>query len=389
MRWLVFILWLIPCALSGWFGSPPPILSGAQQTDKYLPLILDQKLALVVNHTSLVGDTHLVDTLFSIGIKNSGIQKIFTPEHGLRGNFDAGQEVAGGRDPVTGIPVVSLYGIHKKPLPADLEGVDLVLFDIQDVGTRFYTYISTLHYVMEACAEYGVPLVVLDRPNPNGGYVDGPILEPEFTSFVGMHPIPVVYGLTLGELARMINGEGWLVGGIQCNLTVIPCANYCHGSPVSITVRPSPNLTSDHAIALYPSTCFFEGTVVSEGRGTPMPFEVYGHPDLQGNFSFTPVPIPGASTFPKLKGQRCFGEDLRGFTPDGDWNRLYLEFIINAYQEFPRKEEFFTSYFEKLAGTADLRLQIQAGWDESRIRASWKPGLDNYLKMREKYLIYD
>ncbi|MBA7654853.1 hypothetical protein ES703_62746 [subsurface metagenome] len=382
-------MWLMPCALSGWFGTPPPVLSGAQQMDKYLPLILDRKMALVVNHTSLVGDTHLVDTLLSRGIEISDVIRVFVPEHGLRGNFDAGQEVENGRDPVTGIPVVSLYGKHKKPLPADLEGVDLVLFDIQDVGTRFYTYISTLHYVMEACAEHGVPLVVLDRPNPNGGYVDGPILEPEFTSFVGMHPIPVVYGLTIGELARMINGEGWLAGGIQCDLTVIPCAHYHHGSPVSMAVRPSPNLTSDHAIALYPSTCFFEGTVVSEGRGTPMPFEVYGHPDLQGNFSFTPGSIPGASMYPKLKGQVCFGEDLRGFLPGGGWNRLYLEFIMNAYQEFPRKEEFFTPYFEKLAGTADLRLQIQAGWDQSRIRASWKPGLDNYLKMRESYLIYD
>ena len=389
MRWLVFIWWFMPCALSGCNDNASPVLSGAQQMDKYLTLIRDQKMALVVNHTSLVGDTHLLDTLLSQGTEMSGVMKVFVPEHGFRGNFDAGQEVENGRDPVTGIPVVSLYGKHKKPLPEDLEGVDLVLFDIQDVGTRFYTYISTLHYVMEACAEHDVPLVVLDRPNPNGGYVDGPILEPEFTSFVGMHPIPVVYGLTIGELARMINGEGWLEGGIQCDLTVIPCAHYHHGDPVSMAVRPSPNLASDHAIALYPSTCFFEGTVVSEGRGTPMPFEVYGHPDLQGNFSFTPVSIPGASMYPKLKGRRCFGEDLRSFLPGGGWNRLYLEFIMNAYQEFPRKEEFFTPYFEKLAGTAELRWQIQEGWDETRIRASWKPELDNYMKMREKYLIYD
>ena len=382
-------MWLMPCALSGCDGNTPPVRSGAEQMEKYLPLIRDRNIALVVNHTSHIGDKHLVDTLLLRGIEMSGIRKVFVPEHGLRGDFDAGQEVENDRDPVTGIPVVSLYGIHKKPLPGDLKGVDLVLFDIQDVGTRFYTYISTLHYVMEACAENDIPLVVLDRPNPNGGFVDGPILEAEFSSFVGMHPIPVVYGLTIGELAQMINGEGWLLGGIQCDLTVIPCAHYYHGIPVSIAVRPSPNLTSDHAILLYPSTCFFEGTVVSEGRGTPTPFEVYGHPELEGNYSYTPVSIPGASMYPKLKGRLCYGEDLRDYVPAGGWNRLFLEFLLDAYRKYPRKEEFFTPYFEKLAGTADLRLQIEAGWDENRIRAGWKAELDNYLKMREIYLIYD
>jgi uncharacterized protein YbbC (DUF1343 family) len=355
----------------------------------YLPLIRGKRIALVVNHTSTVGDRHLVDTLISSNVRPSDIMRVFVPEHGLRGDFDAGEEIAGGRDPNTGIPVVSLYGTHKKPQKEDLKGIDLVIFDIQDVGVRFYTYISTLHYVMEACAENGVPLLVLDRPNPNGGYVDGPVLEPEFSSFVGMHPIPVVYGLTMGELAGMINGEGWLTGGIRCDLTVIPCNGYLHGTVCTLPVPPSPNLTNDHAIRLYPSTCFFEGTVVSEGRGTPWPFEVYGHPDLEGPYQFTPVSIPGKSSSPKWQDRLCYGEDLRTFIPEEGWTRLHLEFLIEAYRRYPRKEEFFTSYFEKLAGTGELRKQIEAGWDTSRIRSSWQEELDKYLLRREKYLIYD
>jgi uncharacterized protein YbbC (DUF1343 family) len=356
--------------------------------DRYIPLLEGKKIALVVNHTSRIGDSHLVDTLLSQGIELSGIIRVFVPEHGLRGNFDAGEEVESGTDARTGIPVVSLYGNRKKPLPEELEGIDMVVFDIQDVGVRFYTYISTLHYVMEACAENGVPLMVLDRPNPNGGYVDGPVLEAGFTSFVGMHPIPVVYGLTIGELAGMINGEGWLAGGLPCDLTVVPCLNYYHGKHNSLPVQPSPSLVNDHAILLYPSTCFFEGTVISEGRGTPMPFEVYGHPDLEGSFSFTPVSVPGASLNPKFRGELCHGEDLRDFIPEDGWTRLYLGFLMDAYRKYPGKKEFFTPYFEMLAGTKDLRLQIEAGWNESQIRENWRAGLDRYLEMRKKYLLY-
>ena len=267
--------------------------------------------------------------------------------------------------------------------------MDLVLFDLQDVGTRFYTYISSLHYVMEACAAYGIPLVVLDRPNPNVAYVDGPVLESEFASFVGMHPIPVVYGLTIGELAQMINGEGWLKGAVQCKLTVIPCTNYSRATPYTLPVSPSPNLANDHAVLLYPSTCFFEGTVLSEGRGTNMPFEIYGHPDMQGKFAFTPVSVKGVAEFPKFVGQTCYGVDLRDFSPVEGWSRLYLDFLIDAYKAYPDKEEFFTPYFEKLAGTATLRRQIESGWDEARIRSSWQQDLKIYLERRGKYIIYD
>ena len=370
-------------------GDKQPVRAGAERIGEYLFGLGGKHIALVVNHTSVVGERHLVDTLLSLGIELSGIMKVFVPEHGIRGSFDAGAEIESGRDPQTGIPVVSLYGKNRKPLPEDLAGIDLVLFDIQDVGARFYTYISTMHYVMEACAENGVPLMVLDRPNPNGGYVDGPIMEPEHTSFIGMHPIPVVYGLTIGELAQMINGEGWLKGGIRCDLTVIPCKGYTHGTPYSLPVKPSPNLPNDHAIMLYPSTCFFEGTVISEGRGTHMPFEVYGHPRLEGSFSFTPVSMPGASTHPKHQDVKCTGEDLRDFIPEEGWNRIRLEFLLDAYRKYPVKEEFFIPYFENLAGTAKLREQIEAGWDEDQIRASWKEHLDLFMKKRDKYLLYE
>ncbi len=365
-----------------------PIKTGADRLDIYLPVIQGNDLAIVANHTSLVGDRHLVDTLLSRGIERGRLLKVFVPEHGFRGDRAAGQQVEDDTDPVTGIPVVSLYGSHKKPRPEDLAGVNLVLFDLQDVGVRFYTYISTLHYVMEACAENDVPLMVLDRPNPNGGYVDGPLMEPEFTSFVGMHPIPMVYGLTIGELARMINGEGWLKDGLRCDLTVIPCQHYFHGKSYSLPVNPSPNLSNDHAILMYPSTCFFEGTVISEGRGTAMPFEVYGHPGLEGDFSFTPVLIPGVSGNPKFRDQLCHGADLRVFEPSEGWTRIQLRWVLDAYAKYPRKEEFFTPYFEKLAGTSELRKQIEAGWDESRIRESWQKDLERYRIKRESYLIY-
>jgi uncharacterized protein YbbC (DUF1343 family) len=357
--------------------------------ERYLPLISGKRIVLVVNQTSVIGSSHLVDTLLARGMELSGILKVFVPEHGFRGNFDAGQEVENGRDPVSGLPVVSLYGKHRKPTPEDLENVDLVVFDIQDVGVRFYTYISTLHYVMEACAENGVPLLVLDRPNPNGGYVDGPVREPAYRSFVGMHPIPVVYGLTIGELALMINGEGWLAGGIRCELKVIPCENYRHGRTVSLPVKPSPNLASMQSIRLYPSTCFFEGTVISEGRGTEMPFEVYGHPEIEGSFRFTPRSIPGMSEHPKFLGIECHGEDLRSFLPPGGWKHLFLQFLLDAFGKYDGKDDFFTPYFDQLAGTSALREQILEGWDEDRIRESWERELDAYKRTRNKYLIYE
>ncbi len=381
---LLFIGMLTACG-----QNEVPVRSGAARLDHYLPFIRDKNFALVANHTSIIGERHLVDTLLSSGISKIRLLKVFAPEHGFRGEVAAGEQVQDGVDPLTGISVVSLYGHHKKPLPAELEGVELVVFDLQDVGTRFYTYISTLHYVMEACAENKIPLLVLDRPNPNGGYVDGPVLEPEFASFVGMHPIPVVYGLTIGELAKMINGEGWLSHGIQCDLHVVRCAHYFHGKPYSMPVNPSPNLTNDHAILMYPSTCFFEGTILSEGRGTNKPFEVYGHPDLEGDYSFTPVSIPGVSENPKFKDTLCHGYDLSKVLPPGGWTRIHLQWLLDAYSDYPRKEEFFTPYFEKLTGTRSLRNQIEMGWDEDQIRRSWQKKVEDYRKKRKKYLIYD
>lgn len=366
-----------------------PVRAGADQMDQYLHLITGKRIALVANHTSVVGERHLVDTLLDRGIEKDHILKVFAPEHGFRGDQAAGVQIEDGTDRLTGIPVASLYGSHKKPVPGELAGIDLMLFDLQDVGARFYTYISTLHYVMEACAENGIPLILLDRPNPNGGYVDGPVLDTAFRSFVGMHPIPVVYGLTIGELAGMINGEGWLDQGITCDLTVISCEGYYHGRSYSMPVSPSPNLANDHSILMYPSTCFFEGTVLSEGRGTPIPFEVYGHPDLPGDFSFTPRSIEGVARNPKFEGIICHGKDLSSFTPLEGWTRLHLQFLLEAYEAFPRKEEFFTLYFNTLAGSDQLRKQIEAGWDESRIRASWQGELEQYVEKRRKYLIYD
>lgn len=381
----VFLYSLIAGCSSGDSG----LRTGADRLEKYLSLIQGRQIALVANHTSIVGGQHLVDTLLACGIKKDHILKVFAPEHGFRGDQAAGVQIEDGTDPLTGIAVASLYGNHKKPEPGELEGIELMLFDLQDVGTRFYTYISTLHYVMEACAENHIPLIVLDRPNPNGGYVDGPVLDTAFRSFVGMHPIPVVYGMTIGELAGMINGENWLSQGVQCDLTVIPCEHYKHGQTYSMPVSPSPNLAHDHAVLMYPSTCFFEGTVLSEGRGTARPFEVYGHPDLPGEFSFTPESIPGVARDPKFEGQRCYGVDLSEFVPEQGWNSIQLQFLLDAYRDFPHREEFFTSYMDLLAGTEKLRKQIEAGWDEARIRAGWQEDLEAYKLKRSKYLIYE
>ncbi len=338
-----------------------------------------------------LGGVHLADTLLSLGKSGNDftLVKVFAPEHGFRGQIDDGVEVADETDIRTGLPIISVYGRNKKPLPGQLEDIDVVIFDIQDVGVRFYTFISTMHYMMEACAENGIHMVVLDRPNPNGDYIDGPILEPAFRSFVGMHPIPVVHGLTIGELALMINGEGWLKDGVKCELTVIPCKNYTHETSYNLPVKPSPNLPNDHSIRIYPSTCFFEGTVISEGRGTHNPFEVYGHPDLPGSYSFIPQSIEGMEMNPKFKGIECHGEDLREFVPEGGWHQLELRWLLDAYSKMPDKKSFFRPFFNLLAGTDKLRRQIEQGYSEQQIRETWQADLENYRATRERYLLYD
>jgi uncharacterized protein YbbC (DUF1343 family) len=360
------------------------IITGAQQLDKLLPGLLDQAVGIVVNHTSIVGNTHLADTLQKSGVN---LKKIYAPEHGFRGTADAGELIKDGVDSKTGLPVVSLYGNNKKPTPQQLADVDIVIFDIQDVGVRFYTYISTLHYVMEACAENNKKVIVLDRPNPNGSYVDGPILEKEHQSFVGLHPIPIVHGLTIGELARMINGEGWLGKNKKCDLEIIPVKNWKHNDAYPLPVKPSPNLPNDQSIRLYPSTCLFEGTVLSLGRGTQMPFQVIGHPDLKNMpFQFTPISIEGMSKNPPHENKVCYGLDLRNADVKP---QLDLRYLIDMYQAFPDKEKFFNSYFEKLAGTSTLREQIKLGMTEDQIRQSWKTGLEKFKETRKKYLLYE
>ena len=357
--------------------------------DGYLPVIAGKRVAIVANHASRIGNTHLVDSLLK---RKVNIVKIFSPEHGFRGQSEAGEMLGSNIDSKTGLPVISLYGKHKKPTAEDLASVDIVLFDLQDVGTRFYTYISTLTYVMEACAENGISVILLDRPNPNGFYVDGPVLEPAFSSFVGMHPVPVVYGMTIGEYALMVNGEKWLKNEAQCDLQLIRLENYQHNMLVTLPVSPSPNLPNWESIYLYPSLCFFEGTIVSEGRGTDYPFQIYGHPDFpHGSFAFTPRSIKGASVNPKFKGERCFGQDLRSYANNYRHNdqQLNLSWLINSYQLLSGKNDFFISYFDTLAGTDKLRKQIEAGATEEEIRESWKEDLRAFNKIREKYLLYD
>lgn len=367
------------------------IRAGAERLPLYLEQLRQSKgVALLVNQTSMVGNAHLVDTLLALGVK---VNKIFAPEHGFRGAADAGEKVRDGKDLDTGLPITSLYGSRRKPSEKDLEGIDAVVFDIQDVGARFYTYISSMHYVMEACAEQDVRFLVLDRPNPNGHYVDGPVLDKDYRSFVGLHPVPVVHGMTVGEYAQMINGEGWLNGSVKCKLTVIPCAGYAHGTPYELPVAPSPNLPNMRAIYLYPSLCFFEGTVASEGRGTGHQFQVYGHPDYpEGDYTFTPVPMPGAR-YPKLEGKLCRGYSLAGKHPDSirAEARLNLSYLIEFYRYFPDKDNFFLSnlFFDKLAGGAELRRQVIAGKTEEEIREGWQEGLEAFGKIREKYLLYE
>jgi uncharacterized protein YbbC (DUF1343 family) len=357
--------------------------TGADNSENYLPLLKDKKVGVVSNQTGILSNKiHLVDFLVSNAIQ---VQKIFAPEHGFRGTADAGELIIDGKDTKTGLPIISLYGANKKPTPEQLEGIDILIFDIQDVGARFYTYISSLHYIMEACAESNIPLVVLDRPNPNGFIIDGPILEKEFSSFVGMHPVPVLYGMTIGEYAQMINGEKWLKEKVQCNLQVIPCVDYDRNASYHLPERPSPNLPNDQAINLYASLCFFEGTNVSVGRGTDKQFQIYGSPYLpQSGFRFIPEPNFGAKE-PIYKGVSCFGEDLSTIEPV---SQIELKWLIRAYNTTEDKTTFFNTFFTKLAGTQTLRLQIEEGISERKIKKSWKPGLDQFKEIRKKYLLY-
>lgn len=371
------------------------ILPGANNTEEYLDLISGKSVGLVTNQTGIINNVHLVDSLLSLGIN---LIKIFCPEHGFRGTADAGEHVDDNIDSKTGLPIISLYGANRKPKDNQLNDIDVMLFDLQDVGVRFYTYISTLTYIMEACAENDIPVIVLDRPNPNAYYIDGPVLDTsKIYSFIGMHPVPVVYGMTIGEYGKMVNGEGWLKNGIKCNLTVIPIHNYNHRMSYSLPVKPSPNLPNDRSIDLYPALCYFEGTTLSIGRGTDMQFQVIGHP-LLGNvagidFNFTPQPNHGAQN-PVFKGQVCFGFDLREdydiFNDIYETGKLNIGLIIKTYELFPDKQIFFlqNNMFDLLAGNYELRQQIINGISEEEIRESWEPALSNFKEIRAKYLIY-
>ena len=383
---IMFLLVSIP-ACSKPASVNRPILCGADQTELYLPMLKGKSVAVMANQTSIIGKTHLVDSLISLGVD---VKKIFSAEHGFRGNEADGTLISDGKDLVTGLPIVSLYGKNRKPSPEQLADIDIVVFDVQDVGVRFYTFISSMHYIMEACAENSKEFLVLDRPNPNGNYIDGPILQPGFESFVGMHPVPVVHGMTIAEYARMINGEGWLNDSLSCNLSWVTCANYSHSCDFTPPVPPSPNLPNIQAIRLYPSIAFFEGTVVSEGRGTDFPFQTFGFPGFTGgSFEFTPRGIKGVSTNPKFENQVCRGKDLREYVPTGgEWNELQLDWLIEAYQAFEDKETFFKPYFDKLAGTDQLRKDIQAGLAIDEIKLKWAEGLVKYKDMRKKYVLY-
>lgn len=370
------------------------LVLGADRPDNYLPLLEGKKVGVVGNQTTVVGLTganagkgdpiHLVDALLNNEVE---VVKVFAPEHGFRGTADAGEVIKDGKDQRTGLPILSLYGSNKKPSAAQLDGIEVLIFDIQDVGTRFYTYISTLHYIMEAAAENDIQVLVMDRPNPNGSYIDGPILEMEHQSFVGMHPIPIVHGLTIGEYAKMVNGEGYLKDGIQADLKVIEMQGYNHDMPYDLPIKPSPNLPNATSINLYPSLCFFEGTNVNEGRGTDKQFQVFGSPYLDSgyfDFSYIPQSNDGARN-PKHLGKTCYGRDLSSH-PSIDY--INLEWLIEAYNNTSDKSKFFNAFFTKLAGTEDLQDQIEKGMSAQEIRSTWEEGLSGFAQTREKYLMY-
>jgi uncharacterized protein YbbC (DUF1343 family) len=354
---------------------------GAEQTDKYFPMLNNKSIGVVGNQSSLIGTTHLVDSLLSAKLQ---VVKVFSPEHGFRGTADAGAHIENGIDEKTGLPIISLYGSNKKPTESQLEGIEILVFDMQDVGARFYTYISTLHYVMEAAAQNNIPLFVLDRPNPNGHYMDGPILDTAYRSFVGMHPIPIVHGMTIGEYAQMINGQKWLKDSLECDLTVIPMLGYNKQMSYDLPVKPSPNLPNAQAVNLYPSLCLFEGTNVSVGRGTDLPFQHYGAPYLESDYSFVPESGAGAK-YPKQEGEKCYGQDLRQLPK---LSQLDLSFLIDAYKACPEKEDFFNAFFDKLAGGNTLRISIIEGKSIKDIRQSWSEELLEFEQTRNTYLIY-
>ena len=376
----LFFLFLVNPLLS---NAQTNIIFGAAQWESYKKILKQENVGVVAHQASLFEPkTHLIDTLLSLKVN---IKKVFAPEHGFRGDADAGESVDDQKDIKTGLPILSLYGINKKPSQESLEDISVMLFDLQDVGVRFYTYLSTLHYVMEACAENEIPLIILDRPNPNAHYIDGPVLEEDCKSFVGMHPVPIVYGMTIGEYAKMINGEGWLKNGIKCDLRVVPLKNYTHQTEYEIPLRPSPNLPNAHSIALYPSLCLLEPTVISVGRGTEMQFQIYGHPKLpKTNFSFTPLPNFGSKN-PKFKGQLCNGVDLRNIERQ---KKIELQWLIQAYRDFPDKENFFKKGFFRIAGNKKLQKQLAQEMSEQQIRKTWEKDLEKFKNIRKKYLIY-
>lgn len=363
------------------------ILTGAQQTGLYLNLLKDKNIAIIANQTTVIfkdenNYTHLVDSLLSLDIN---IIKVFSPEHGFRGKADAAELVADGIDIKTGLPIISLYGKNKKPTQEQINGIDIVVFDIQDIGVRFYTFISTLHYMMEACAEKGIPVIILDRPNPNGHYIDGPTLEIEHKSFVGMHPVPLVYGMTIGEYAQMINEENWLKNEMKCDLTVIPLKNYTHQSFYHLPIRPSPNLPNDTSINLYPSLGFFEGTTINAGRGTENQFQQYGAPFFpKSDFSYTPQPNFG-SKYPKHSGKLCYGVNLKNAEK---LNYVNIQYLIDAYNKTPKTEIFFGATFTVHAGNTELENQIKSGLTAKKIHYSWQPKIEEFKKIRIKYLRY-
>jgi len=389
IRLLVYFLSvLFFTLLSSDVFAQEPIVVGAERINRYRPFLYGKNVAIVGNQTSRVGDVHLVDSLLSLDVN---IVKIFAPEHGFRGTADAGEHVSNGKDTKTGIPIVSLYGANKELPVEHLKGVDIVIFDVQDVGARFYTYISTLHYVMKSCGEVGIPLIVLDRPNPNGYFVDGPINKLEKPSFVAMHPVPVVHGMTIAEYAQMVLGEGWISPGFELDLIVIPCENYVHDSIYRLPVKPSPNLPTHASIMLYPSLCFFEGTQVSIGRGTDRPFEMVGAPwfPTDAPYTFTPESKPGAK-YPKFEGEKCYGYDLEMFGRIApQQRRLNLFWLMQSYEMAPDKKDFFKAdFFDLLAGGPQLREMIESGKNEADIIESWAEDLNQYLQIRKKYLLY-
>lgn len=381
----IFILFFI--GIIDLFAQQADVIPGSERPELFLDLLKGKAVGIVANQTSILTHSqnkHVVDFLLEQGVN---LKKVFVPEHGFRGDVDAGEKVDNSIDSKTGLPIISLYGNNKKPSASQIADLDIIIFDLQDVGVRFYTYISTMHYVMEAASENGKTVMIFDRPNPNGDYIDGPVLKKGFESFVGMHPIPVVHGLTVGELAQMINGEKWLKGGQTCNLKVIPIANWTHKTEYNLPVKPSPNLPSDISIRLYPSTCFFEGSIISLGRGTLFPFQVYGYPNKNfGEFTFTPISIPGMSKNPPLQDQLCYGVDLRNEPLS---HQFTLSYVIDALKKSNKGEAFFKGYFNTLAGTDELKKQLLEGKTEEEIKKSWVADLEAYKKKRSNYLIYE